>query len=91
MAASSAKDLIKKLASDQAFRQSVENAGTREARVAIIADHGFGGVTAGDVRAIARQQYTALTEDQLAAVAGGRACRDPDWTILIVAAAALLL
>jgi predicted ribosomally synthesized peptide with nif11-like leader len=85
---SSAKDLIKKMASDKAFRQSLEGAGTKEARMTILEKEGFGGVTSNEVRAIAKQQNNELTDEQLAAVAGGRPV---EWAAVIVSAAALLV
>ena len=85
--ASTAKDLVKKMASDKAFKQSVESAGTKEARLAILAKNGFGNVTASDVKALAKQQGTELTDDQLSAVAGGRPV---EWVAVVVSALALL-
>jgi predicted ribosomally synthesized peptide with nif11-like leader len=85
--AGTAKDLIKKMASDKAFRQSLEDAGNAQARKAILAKNGFSGITREDVRAVAKQQGTELTDDQLNAVAGGRPV---EWAAVIVAAAALL-
>ena len=88
MATSSAKELIKKMASDNTFRQSLESAGTKDARMAILSEHGFSGVTSNEVRAIAKQQNSELTDEQLAAVAGGRPV---EWAAVIVSAAALLI
>ena len=85
--ASTAKDLVKRMASDKAFKQSVEVAGTKEARLALLAKNGFGNVTAAEVKALAKQQGTELTDDQLAAVAGGRPV---EWVAVIVSALALL-
>lgn len=88
MASPKAKELVKKMASDKAFRQSLENAGSKEARRAILAKNGFGDVHADDVRAIAKQTQSELTDEQLSAVAGGRVV---EWAAVIVSAAALAL
>jgi predicted ribosomally synthesized peptide with nif11-like leader len=99
MAAASAKDLIKKMTSDAAFRQSLEAASTKEARKAILAKAGFGDVTKDDVRAVAKAEGTELTDADLESVAGGRISRGGgghgvtspiEWATVLVAAAALI-
>lgn len=85
--ASTAKDLVKRMASDRAFKTAVEVAGTKEARLAFLAKNGFGDVTAADIKALAKQQGTELTDAQLEAVAGGKMV---EWIAVAVAAAALL-
>jgi predicted ribosomally synthesized peptide with nif11-like leader len=98
MAPSNAKDLIKKMGSDESFRQSLQAAGTKEARKAILAKNGFAGVTVDDVRAVAKAEGTELTDDQLQSVAGG-IMKAPgrvgltspiEWAQVAVAAASLL-
>ena len=96
MATSSAKDLINKMASDESFRQSLQAAGTKEARKAILAKNGFSGVTVDDVRSVAKAEGTELTDDQLKSVAGGVLKTTAphsklEWAKVAVAAAALLV
>jgi predicted ribosomally synthesized peptide with nif11-like leader len=93
MATSTAKDLIKKMASDKAFRQSLESAPTKEARVALLAKSGFGDVTLNHVRGLAKAEGMQLTDEQLLAVAGnmGGVARPVEWAKVVVAAAALFV
>jgi predicted ribosomally synthesized peptide with nif11-like leader len=88
MANQKASELIKKMSTDSAFRKEVESASTKEARLAILAQHGFSGISAEDVRSVAKAEGTELSEAELEAVAGGRAV---EWAGVIVAAAALLV
>jgi predicted ribosomally synthesized peptide with nif11-like leader len=100
MAPSNAKDLIKKMGSDESFRQSLQAAGSKEARKAILAKNGFSGVSVDDVRAVAKAEGTELTDDQLQSVAGGMmkapargaGLTSPvEWASVAVAAASLLV
>lgn len=73
MAADKARELIQKMTQDAAFRSQVENASTPEAKKAILASHGFGGVTPKDIQAAAPEAAGAeLSDAELEAVAGGR-------------------
>jgi len=96
MAVSGAKDLIKKMASDSAFRQSLQSADSKEARKAILAKAGFADVSADDVKTVAKSEGTELTDEQLESVAGGRMIAPGaphskvEWATVIVAALALL-
>ncbi len=90
-AASKAKELIKKMATDKAFRQSVERASSKEERRKILAQHGFGDVSLSDVRAVARAEDAQFSDEQLLAVAGQLGIERPvEWAKVIVSAAALL-
>jgi predicted ribosomally synthesized peptide with nif11-like leader len=95
MAVSNAKDLIKKMSSDESFRQSLQAAGSKESRQAILAKNGFAGVTVDDVRSVAKAEGTELTDDELHSVAGGRLKTTLgskiEWAKVAVAAAALLV
>lgn len=87
-----AKNLIKRMATDKNFRQSLENAPTKDARVAILAQHGFANVALMDVRGVAKNEGLELTNEQLIAVAAGlNIARPVEWAKVVVAAAALFV
>lgn len=91
-ATSTAKDLIKRMASDKAFRQSVEGAKTKEERLGILAKEGFDRVTLHNVRAVVKAEGIQLTDEQLLAVAGNlNVARPIEWAKVAVAAAALFV
>jgi predicted ribosomally synthesized peptide with nif11-like leader len=101
---SNAKDLVKKMAADKAFRESLEAAGSKEARQKILASAGFGKVTADQVKAVAKAEGQEVSDDDLEKVAGGLArvagrkpgggagvTKPVEWAAVIIAAAALFV
>jgi predicted ribosomally synthesized peptide with nif11-like leader len=88
MSASKAQELIQKMTTDVEFRKQVETATSSEAKKAILAAHGFSGITAENIREAAAAQGTELTDAELEAVAGGRVVEWVGATAACVGAAA---
>jgi predicted ribosomally synthesized peptide with nif11-like leader len=88
MALNKAQELIKKMATDAAFRSSIESAGSPEAKKAILTAAGFGDVTKADVEAAGKAAGAELTDAELEAVAGGRVVEWVGATAAVVGAGA---
>ena len=72
MAANTAQDLLKRMATDVVFRQRVENASTKEEKRAILNEAGYTGITAADIQEAAKNGEFELSDAELEAVAGGK-------------------
>lgn len=70
MSVESAGQLMVKLGTDAAFREQIERAAPAE-RTALLASHGFGGVTRADMEAAKTIRNGELSDGDLQSVAGG--------------------
>ena len=70
MSIESAKEFLKKLAKDEVFRKSLENASSDEERKKIVKDTGFY-FTKDDLEELAAQVSGELSDGELEQVAGG--------------------
>jgi predicted ribosomally synthesized peptide with nif11-like leader len=70
MSIESARQLIEKLGTDEAFRDEIREAAPAE-RAALLASYGFADVTRADVEAAKTSESGSLSDDELQSVAGG--------------------